>query len=85
MSRYGIIVCQMDYFFIDGVAVLSLGYTMNLSNPQKKLRKVRLGFKQVDLCASDIVDALFIVTDVGKLSIYLSLFRSDFRRYTRSQ
>ena len=61
----------MDYFFIDGVAVLSLGYTMNLSNPQKKLRKVRLGFKQVDLCASDIVDALFIVTDVGKLSIYL--------------
>jgi len=32
----------MDYFFIDGVAVLALGYTMNLSNPVKTLGKVSL-------------------------------------------
>jgi uncharacterized membrane protein YkvI len=39
-SRYGIILCQMDYIFIDGVAVLSLGYAMTLSYPKDKLAKV---------------------------------------------
>ena len=39
-SRYGIILCQMDYIFIDGVAVLSLGYAMTLSYPEDKLAKV---------------------------------------------
>ncbi|KAG0585432.1 hypothetical protein KC19_2G011200 [Ceratodon purpureus] len=38
---YGIILCQMDYIFIDGVAVLSLGYAMTLSYPEDKLAKVR--------------------------------------------
>ena len=57
----------MDYFFIDGVAVLSLGYTMNLNNPQKKLRKVWL--------ASDIVDPLFIVTDIGEFYEYEEQFK----------
>jgi hypothetical protein len=45
--RYGAIPCQMDYLFIDGVAVLSLGYSMNLSNPQKKLSQV---WKPMPLC-----------------------------------
>ena len=39
-TRYGIILCQMDYIFIDGVAVLSLGYAMTLSYPECKLAKV---------------------------------------------
>lgn len=30
----------MDYVFIDGVAVLSLGYAMTLSYPERKLGKV---------------------------------------------
>ncbi|EFJ32188.1 hypothetical protein SELMODRAFT_439526 [Selaginella moellendorffii] len=38
---YGIIPCQMDYFFIDGVAVLTLGYAMTLSYPEAKLGKDR--------------------------------------------
>nr|PNR41660.1 hypothetical protein PHYPA_019065 [Physcomitrium patens] len=38
---YGIILCQMDYIFIDGVAVLSLGYAMTLSYPEEKLAKMR--------------------------------------------
>ncbi|BBN18845.1 hypothetical protein MPTK1_8g05990 [Marchantia polymorpha subsp. ruderalis] len=38
---YGIIPCQMDYVFIDGVAVLSLGYAMTLSYPERKLGKMR--------------------------------------------
>lgn len=37
----GIIACTMDYIFIDGVAVLALGYTMNLSNPRTCLSKDR--------------------------------------------
>lgn len=32
----------MDYIFIDGVAVLSLGYAMTLSYPEDKLAKVFL-------------------------------------------
>lgn len=32
----------MDYIFIDGVAVLSLGYAMTLSYPEDKLAKVIL-------------------------------------------
>lgn len=39
-NYFGTVACQMDYFFIDGVAVLALGYTMNLSNPVKTLQKV---------------------------------------------
>jgi magnesium-transporting ATPase (P-type) len=39
--RYGIILSQMDYIFIDGVAVLILGYAMTLSYPEDKLGKVR--------------------------------------------
>ncbi|KAL3676685.1 hypothetical protein R1sor_026633 [Riccia sorocarpa] len=38
---YGIILCQMDYLFIDGVAVLSLGYAMTLSYPEQQLGKTR--------------------------------------------
>lgn len=38
---YGIIVCQMDYLFIDGVAVLSLGYAMTISHPEDILGKAR--------------------------------------------
>jgi len=38
---YGIILCQMDYIFIDGVAVLSLGYAMTLSYPEDTLAKDR--------------------------------------------
>eukprot|EP00249_Psilotum_nudum_P025156 c29394_g1_i3 orf=75-833(-) len=38
---YGIIVCQMDYLFIDGVAVLILGYAMTRSHPENTLAKAR--------------------------------------------
>ncbi|MCO5592424.1 hypothetical protein L7F22_046427 [Adiantum nelumboides] len=38
---YGVIVCQMSFLFIDGVAVLSLGYAMTVSQPEKVLGKVR--------------------------------------------
>jgi hypothetical protein len=38
---YGIILSQMDYIFIDGVAVLILGYAMTLCYPEDKLGKVR--------------------------------------------
>jgi cation-transporting ATPase 13A3/4/5 len=38
--RYGIILSQMDYIFIDGVAVLILGYAMTLCYPEDKLGKV---------------------------------------------
>ncbi|XP_024527352.1 probable cation-transporting ATPase 13A4 [Selaginella moellendorffii] len=38
---FGIIACQMDYIFIDGVAVLSLGYAMSRCNAEKILNKVR--------------------------------------------
>ncbi|MCO5602078.1 hypothetical protein L7F22_056205 [Adiantum nelumboides] len=31
---YGVIVCQMGYLFIDGVAVLTLGYAMTVSHPE---------------------------------------------------
>ncbi|KAI5068182.1 hypothetical protein GOP47_0017102 [Adiantum capillus-veneris] len=38
---YGVIVCQMGYLFIDGVAVLTLGYAMTLSHPEDILGKAR--------------------------------------------
>ncbi|MCO5602074.1 hypothetical protein L7F22_056201 [Adiantum nelumboides] len=38
---YGVIVCQMSFLFIDGVAVLSLGYAMTVSQPEKVLGKAR--------------------------------------------
>ncbi|KAH7415779.1 hypothetical protein KP509_14G060200 [Ceratopteris richardii] len=38
---YGVIVCQMSYVFIDGVAVLTLGYAMTTSHPEHVLGKVR--------------------------------------------
>lgn len=38
---YGVIICQMGYLFIDGVAVLSLGYAMTLSYPENTLGKAR--------------------------------------------
>jgi hypothetical protein len=38
--RYGVILSQMDYIFIDGVAVLILGYAMTLCYPEDKLGKV---------------------------------------------
>ncbi|CAM6091151.1 unnamed protein product [Calypogeia fissa] len=38
---YGVIACQMDYMIIDGVAVITLGYSMTLSQPSKKLNKER--------------------------------------------
>ncbi|EFJ04479.1 hypothetical protein SELMODRAFT_432379 [Selaginella moellendorffii] len=38
---FGIIACQMDCIFIDGVAVLSLGYAMSRCNAEKILNKVR--------------------------------------------
>eukprot|EP00250_Pteridium_aquilinum_P014895 c22269_g1_i1 orf=370-4158(-) len=38
---YGVIVCQMGYLFIDGVAVLSLGYAMTISHPEDILGKAR--------------------------------------------
>ncbi|KAI5068179.1 hypothetical protein GOP47_0016524 [Adiantum capillus-veneris] len=38
---YGVIVCQMSFLFIDGVAVLSLGYAMTVSQPEEVLGKAR--------------------------------------------
>ena len=34
---YGVIMCQMDYIFIDGVAVLIVSYVMTLSKPEDVL------------------------------------------------
>ncbi|KAK3240843.1 hypothetical protein CYMTET_49346 [Cymbomonas tetramitiformis] len=38
---YGVIMCNLKYLMIDGVAVLTLSYTMTLSQPLKKLGKDR--------------------------------------------
>eukprot|EP00121_Abeoforma_whisleri_P003250 Awhi_evm2s2916 len=38
---YGVIMCQMDYLFIDAAAVITLGYTMTLSSTNSKLEKIR--------------------------------------------
>jgi hypothetical protein len=38
--RYGIILSQMDYIFIDGIVVFILGYVMPLCYPKDKLGKV---------------------------------------------
>jgi predicted P-type ATPase len=72
---YGAIPCQMDYLFIDGVAVLSLGYSMNLSNPQKKLSQIRptsslLGPQNVaSVLGLWIVNVLFVLINLSYMHI----------------
>jgi hypothetical protein len=39
-SMYGIIFSQMDYIFIDGIAILILAYAMTLCYLEDKLGKV---------------------------------------------
>lgn len=38
---YGVIMSSMGYYFIDGIAITTLCYTMTLSSPVEKLRKIR--------------------------------------------
>jgi hypothetical protein len=38
--RYGIILSQMDYIFIDGIVILILGYAMTLCYVEDKVSKV---------------------------------------------
>merc|ERR1712159_399009 len=38
---YGVIMCQIDYIMIDGVAVLIVSYVMTLSRPEDNLPNQR--------------------------------------------
>lgn len=37
----GVVMCQMDFVFIDAIIVMALSYTMTLSKPQEKLQTQR--------------------------------------------
>lgn len=71
---FGTVACQLDYIFIDGVSVLSLGYAMNLSNPVKKLRKERptsslLGPEQLaSVLGMYLISLLFIIGELSFMS-----------------